>query len=101
VFSFVIDSGTVTPLHSFESSDGAFPNGSLVQTPNGNFYGTTYGGGANGYGTVFKITSSGVVTTLHSFSSSDGAYPWAGLVRGTDEKFYGTTDSGGTYNYVA
>jgi uncharacterized repeat protein (TIGR03803 family) len=96
---FVIDSGTVTPLHSFDSSDGAYPNASLVQASNGNFYGTTYGGGANGQGTVFEITSAGAVTTLYSFSSSDGAYPWAGLVQGTDGNFYGTTYLGGANNY--
>jgi uncharacterized repeat protein (TIGR03803 family) len=30
----------------------------LVQATDGNFYGTTQGGGANGYGTVFKMTPS-------------------------------------------
>jgi len=45
------------PFYSFSGySDGAEPLGGLVQGSDGNFYGTTAGGGASGYGTVFKIT---------------------------------------------
>jgi len=48
--------GAVTTLYSFSSSDGTYPWAGLVQGTDGNFYGTTYLGGANNYGTVFKIT---------------------------------------------
>ena len=44
-----------------------------MQGSDGNFYGTTSCGGANGLGTVFKITPSGTLTTLYSFAGSDGA----------------------------
>ena len=37
--------GTLTTLHSFDWYDGASPTGALVQGNDGNFYGTTYGGG--------------------------------------------------------
>lgn len=48
--------GALTTLHIFSRSDGAEPWGGLVQTSNGNFYGTTYTGGAyNSYGTVFSL----------------------------------------------
>ncbi len=96
--------GTFTLLHDFctESGcpDGASPYGGVVEGPDGNFYGTTYSGGAYGYGTVFEITPAGVLTVVHSFCSrslcSDGKYPFAGLVRGSDGAFYGTTGGGGT-----
>jgi uncharacterized repeat protein (TIGR03803 family) len=93
-------SGTLTTLHSFDSTDGANPVAGLVQATNGNFYGTTYGGGASsacssGCGTVFEITASGTLTTLHSFDSTDGANPVGGLVQATDGNFYGTTEKGG------
>jgi uncharacterized repeat protein (TIGR03803 family) len=70
----------------------------------GNFYGTTFNGGAKGiYGTVFKITPGGVLTTLYSFCSqancTDGSFPEAGLVQGSDRNFYGTTTQGGTNNF--
>ena len=43
-------------LHSFGSgSDGQIPIAGLIQGADGNFYGTTLGGGANGNGTVFKF----------------------------------------------
>ena len=52
-------------------------------------------GGANGTGTVFKITPTGTLTTLYSFCSqtncTDGASPAAGLVQATDGDFCGTT----------
>jgi uncharacterized repeat protein (TIGR03803 family) len=95
--------GTLTTLHSFDGTDGANPEAGLVQGTDGNFYGTTYFGGANcpvyGCGTVFKITPSGALTTLHSFDSTDGANPRAGLVQATNGKFYGTTYGGGANDY--
>lgn len=68
--------GTLTTLHSFcaqsECADGYYPTGALIQATDGDFYGTTEAGGAQGYGTVYKLTSSGTLTTLHSFDLSDG-----------------------------
>jgi uncharacterized repeat protein (TIGR03803 family) len=98
-------SGTYTSLYSFGSSptDGALPFAGLVQGSDGNFYGTTYGGGTNdvadgGDGTVFRISPSGTETTVYSFGSSptDGINPYVGLVQGSDGNFYGTTFYGGT-----
>jgi len=98
----ITPSGTLTTLHSFATTDGANPNGSLVQATDGNFYGTTYVGGANACpapentcGTVFKMTSSGALTTLYNFAGLDGAYPNAGLAQASDGNFYGTTYLGG------
>jgi uncharacterized repeat protein (TIGR03803 family) len=104
-------SGALTILYNFCSqancADGAFPDGSLVQSADGNFYGTTSAGGNNndlacytaGCGTVFKITASGALTTLYRFCSKtncvDGASPLAGLVQAADGDFYGTTPWGG------
>src|SRR5207247_901881 len=88
-------SGTLTVLHSFNSSDGANPYAGLVQDSAGNLYGTTQQGGASGYGTVYKLAPSGDFTVLHSFDFSDGAYPYAGLVQDSAGNLYGTTYSGG------
>jgi uncharacterized repeat protein (TIGR03803 family) len=101
------DAQTLTNLHSFVGSphDGSFPQAGLVQGRDGNFYGTTGGGGTStncsgGCGTVYKISSSGSLTNLYSFGSSpsDGENPAAGLVQGSDGNFYGTTYDGGTSN---
>ncbi|MGH9641084.1 MAG: choice-of-anchor tandem repeat GloVer-containing protein, partial [Terriglobales bacterium] len=51
--------GTETVLHSFNpanGTDGSNPYVGLVMDATGNLYGTTYSGGANGAGTVFKVT---------------------------------------------
>ena len=48
---------TFTVLYSFSGgADGAYPEAGLIRDAAGNLYGTTYGGGASGYGTVFKLT---------------------------------------------
>lgn len=92
--------GALTTLHSFAGypTEGSNPYAGLTQGNDGSLYGTTYGGGANNYGTVFKITTAGTLTTLHSFAggASDGSNPNAAIVQGTDGNFYGTTIYGGT-----
>jgi len=98
--------GTLTTLYSFCAqtgcADGEGPFGDLVQATNGDFYGTTLSGGANGQGTVFEITAGGTLTTLYSFCSqsgcTDGDKPLAGLIQATDGNFYGTTRGGGIHN---
>ena len=98
--------GTLTSLYSFcaagfSCADGGYPHAGLVQATDGNFYGTTFQGGAYGGGTVFKITAAGTLTTLHSFGGfgTDGYAPFAGLVQATDGNFYGTTNLGGPRGY--
>jgi uncharacterized repeat protein (TIGR03803 family) len=90
---------TFTTLHSFTGADGEYPQAALVQATNGDLYGTTSSGGANGYGTIFKITPGGTLTTLYSFcpltACADGESPFAGLVQATNGDLYGTTSSGG------
>jgi uncharacterized repeat protein (TIGR03803 family) len=89
-----------TSLHSFQVlTNGGEPHAELVQDSDGSFFGTTYRGGMNNAGTVFKISADGVLTSLYSFTGgNDGAEPFAGLVHGSDGSFYGTTYSGGTNN---
>jgi uncharacterized repeat protein (TIGR03803 family) len=86
---------TFTRLHSFDGTDGNNSQAALVQATDGNLYGSTVYAGANGVGTIFKMTTSGAVTLLHSFDGSDGASPWNALVQAPDGNFYGTTYSGG------
>ena len=96
-------SGSYTSLYSFGStpSDGENPVGGVIQGSDGNFYGTTYHGGTNGDGSVFRISPSGYYTNLYSFvgSPGDGANPNAGVVQGSDGDFYGTTLYGGAANH--
>jgi uncharacterized repeat protein (TIGR03803 family) len=95
VFS-ITTRGKEKVLYSFAGGpgDGVGPGGGLVYI-NGSLYGTTYFGGAYGYGTVFGLTTGGKENVLHSFGSgTDGVYPTDSLVniKGT---LYGTTVQGG------
>jgi uncharacterized repeat protein (TIGR03803 family) len=99
----ITPSGTLTTLYSFcsqsDCKDGQNPQTGLIQATDGNFYGTTYAGGAVGSGTVFRVTPSGTLTTLHSFDYfKDGAYPLGGLAQDTNGTLYGTTTYGGAYS---
>jgi uncharacterized repeat protein (TIGR03803 family) len=98
--------GTLTTLHTFcarpKCPDGENP-ASLMQAANGDFYGVATDGGANGGGTLFKISPGGEFTTLHSFCNteeacSDGTEPFGALVQATDGDIYGTTSLGGAHN---
>jgi uncharacterized repeat protein (TIGR03803 family) len=104
----ITPTGVYTRLHSFCSkpgcTDGWEPDGGVLLATDGNFYGTTILGGANGgsYGTLYKMTPNGQLTVLHSFCASancdDGEQPDGGLIQGTDGNLYGTTSRGGTGN---
>jgi uncharacterized repeat protein (TIGR03803 family) len=95
----ITPSGTLSTLHSFTGgTDGESPFDGLIQGSDRSFYGTAFGGGAKGAGTVFKISPSGTLKTLYSFCTdalcADGESPYGGLVQGSERNFYGTTSSG-------
>jgi uncharacterized repeat protein (TIGR03803 family) len=52
----ITPAGKLTTLHSFDGSDGAYPNGGLVQATDGNFYGATEQGGSSKGGTLFSLS---------------------------------------------
>jgi len=116
-------SGTFKAIHTFCSQvssaldclDGAFPMDALLQSPNGDLYGTTTFGGDNGNcniglggcGIVFKLTLSGTVTAIYNFcpdgtgqgnDCTDGENPFAGVIQAINRDFYGTTSVGGINN---
>ena len=57
VFELAQGSGTITTLATFNGTNGATSYATLMMDSGGNLYGTTLGGGANGYGTVFEVTN--------------------------------------------
>jgi uncharacterized repeat protein (TIGR03803 family) len=101
VFAVHTNGTGFTNLHSFTllnnstNSDGARPYAGLILSGN-TLYGTAYGGGSPGYGTVFAVNSNGTgFTNLHSFNYSDGAYPYAGLIL-SGNTLYGMAVGGGS-----
>jgi len=97
----ITPSGTITSLYTFCSlancADGILPQESVVQGSDGNFYGSTYGGGTNNTGTLFRLTSAGSLTTYSLYSYTDGLGVGSPLIEGSDESFYGTTYSSGAH----
>jgi uncharacterized repeat protein (TIGR03803 family) len=87
--------GSLAKLASFGFTNGYNPSAGLAQGGDGNFYGTTLGGGPGGGGTVFQVTTNGVLSTLVAFNGANGSHPQAGLIQGSDGNFYGTTEFGG------
>jgi len=69
VFKLDRNSKQETVLYSFTGgNDGAVPFAGLIRDASGNLYGTTFSGGAPGYGTVFKLDATGKESVLYSFT---------------------------------
>ena len=89
-------------LYSFAGMDCCDngPRANLVMDAAGNFYGTTFGDGPYGYGSVFKLTPSNgawVYTSLHDFTGgSDGGNPLSNVVFDAKGNLYGTASAGGS-----
>ncbi|MBV8067900.1 MAG: hypothetical protein JO113_07975 [Candidatus Eremiobacteraeota bacterium] len=90
-----------TRLHVFKGAEGAAPIGRLYMDKKGELYGTTYAGGTNNAGVIYKINVSGSIphySIVHNFGGAgDGAYPFAGVIEANDV-LYGTTVGGGKYS---
>jgi uncharacterized repeat protein (TIGR02543 family) len=88
-----------TNLFSFDNTSGAEPYGDLTLSGS-TLYGMTYGGGANGCGTIFAIpTSGGSPTILFSFDgAAHGANPQGSLTL-SGSTLYGMTTWGGTDDF--
>ena len=94
------------------SSDGAFSNPVLFSSMNGggsvaaglvadglgNFYGTSYEGGSNGEGSIFKYSPANGLTTLVNFTGPNGSFASAPPVIDNQGNLYGTTLLGGAFS---
>jgi uncharacterized repeat protein (TIGR03803 family) len=84
-------------------TDAAGPRAELVQGRDGQLYGTTFSGGANNNGTVFKLSTNGTdYAVLYSFPPRGAMFgdgPSGGVLPGTDGALYGTTQGGGAFGY--
>jgi uncharacterized repeat protein (TIGR03803 family) len=91
-------------LFDFNGSNGNAPYGALIADASGNLYGTTTGGGAYSFGTVFELVPKAKggwsSEILHSFNDDgvDGIAPYTRLVFDAAGNLYGTTNNGGSNN---
>ena len=106
----------VSVVASFAGTNGAAPVAPLLRVtesvaaltgegktsdisvvPNFSFVGTTSAGGANGLGSLFKVTPGGALTTLFSFTGTEGNQPRGALAGTGDGGFFGTASGGGAF----
>lgn len=93
-------SWTFQTLYAFKGQpDAGFPYGGLAFDTAGNLYGTTYYDGANGLGSVYKLTNKNgkwSESVLYSFKGgSDGSSSISNVVFDALGNLYGTTSEGG------
>ena len=97
-YSMSTAGGTVKLLHNFQgTTDGTNPSAGFVQGSDKYLYSVAASGGANSYGTLFKLNTTGTTfAVLHNFDKTTGAYPSATPTLHTNGKIYGVTTTGGT-----
>jgi uncharacterized repeat protein (TIGR03803 family) len=89
--------GQVTVLYNFTGgADGGQPSAGVIHDSDGVLFGTTFGGGASSYGTVYRLDTAGKETVLHSFpGGGQGRQPAAGVIQDPVGNLYGTTPRAG------
>jgi uncharacterized repeat protein (TIGR03803 family) len=95
---------TESVIYTFTGGDdGGYPIGGVTLDAAGNLYGTTGGGGANGFGTVFELSPSSTggwtFNTIHTFSGLDGSTSYTPVAFDAANNLFGTTRTGGTHGY--
>ena len=99
IYKIAAGTHTFSKLADMDSSSGGVPYSPLLVSKDGWLYGTATEGGAQGAGTIFRVsTAGGKVERLHSFNGKDGNAPFSGLTQGKPGIVYGTTDIGGANN---
>lgn len=92
--------GDVSILHTLTADQGWNVIAPLVELPNGDLAGVTFGTlnsrARPDFGTVFAVSKAGTFRTLHQFSWTDGTNPFATMIVGSDGALYGTTIAGGS-----
>jgi uncharacterized repeat protein (TIGR03803 family) len=96
IFKLNPKNGQLMTLYTFTFTDGEFPAGGLTLATDGNFYGTSQLGGANGEGVLFRVSPTGVYTVLHAFTGgSDGNAPTTAPIETESGVLYGTSGGAG------
>jgi uncharacterized repeat protein (TIGR03803 family) len=97
VFELNPYSGELTPIHSFNGTDGSRPLAELTLSKDGRLYGVAAGGGPYGRGVVFSLNLNGDhFAAIFAMDMNDGRIPVSPLIETTKDDFYGITHEGGT-----
>ena len=95
VFEIAHGTETISVVASFDDTDGKSPQTPVPLDANGDIFGTTVLGGANGDGSVFEIVhGTNTITTLASFDGTDGIQPQGGVILDANGDLFGTAGDG-------
>lgn len=84
-------SGHESVLYNFSGgADGGHPYAGVTTDSAGSLYGTTFDGGAEGFGVVYKLNHSGQETVLYNFTGNADGNPRAGVILDSAGNLYGT-----------
>ena len=96
IFKLAAGTNTISFIASFNGANGDGPVGLLIADAQGNLFGATVHGGANGLGNVFELpVGSSTPISLFDFDGTNGRFPASGLVADSHGNLFGTTPSGG------
>src|ERR1035438_1783658 len=103
IFQYNPSTNTYTDKIDFTGRNGSNPDGSLIQASDGNLYGMTSQGGANGLGVIFQYNpSTNTYTKKIDFTGTTGTHlgasPRGSLMQASDGNLYGMTEGGGANN---
>jgi uncharacterized repeat protein (TIGR03803 family) len=90
-------SGAYSVVYTFAELTSGYNVYGLTQGTDGLLYATADTGGADGCGTIVKVTITGVLRATHAFNCTNGGNePVAAPFEASDGNYYGTTLAGGT-----
>src|SRR5688572_8671198 len=99
LFEYDPFTNTFAKKFDFGGQSGEIPYSTMVVTADGNLYGVTIEGGANGNGVIFKYNpQKNTVTKRKDFDASTGIRPFGGLMLASSGLLYGMTYQGGLHS---
>jgi len=99
IFEYSSVGTLINPLLFSAANKGGNVAAGLTADGQGNYYGTTYEGGTNGFGTLFQYDSAAnQLTTLVNFTRTNGSLPAAVVTLDGQGNVYGTTYQGGSHS---
>src|SRR5258708_5197640 len=99
IYKYSPSTGSFATIFSLaqDGSQGNQITSPLVQASDGSLYGVAAGYGANGCGTIFRLSTAGTLLSVYSFPcGAGGRPPYGTLIRASDGNLYGITAAGGT-----
>lgn len=108
LIEYLKEQDSIVVRHTFASTDGVYPNGSIIEYSNGSLYFMAREGHSfynNGWkksvGVIQEfIPSTNSLSIKYDFRDStiNGAYPYGGLLLASNHKVYGMTTNGGIHD---